>query len=153
MTVFGVENAAEADSAGPMNGVVRAYKGQTGEHFYTLSASEATNAGFTIEANPYFHLARYDIGGVGLLPFYRCYWHGAGKHFYTTSPSCEGAAAVNEGPLGLISPNAFDGGIPLYRMYQGASGDHFYTIDIYEALNASRMGYQFEAIVGYVWQN
>jgi hypothetical protein len=138
-------------SRGPGIGVARAYRAVTGEHFYTVSYAEAVNAGFTIEAYPYFTLAVEDFQQAGLVPFYRCNIPSAGKHFYTQSATCEGAPAINEGSMGLIANDAAYGAVPLYRLYNPLSGDHLYTVASAEITTAGAAGWRLEGIAGYVW--
>jgi hypothetical protein len=130
--------------------IVRAYHPSTGEHFYTVDADEATRAGFTIEYNPYFYLAT-DVGPAGtLVALNRCYLN-YGKHFYTTSSNCEGAAATPEGHLGYLSASATCGAVPLHRLNAPRRGDHLYTVDAAEIDRAHGLGYQDEGVIGFVW--
>jgi hypothetical protein len=138
-----------ADSIGDSIGIVRSYMPSTGEHFYTASYQEAVNAGFHIEAYPYYYLGAQSNGS--LVPFYRCYIPSIGKHFDTTSSACEGAPANNEGSLGFISRTPCDGAVPLHRLYAPSNGDHFYTIDGNEAGYAQTIGYHYEGVAGYVF--
>jgi hypothetical protein len=132
--------------------VTRAYRASTGEHFYTTSAAEAVNAGYALEASPYFYLATNDPQHDGFQPFYRCFIPSAGKHFYTQSVGCEGAPATNEGELGLVAEGPVLGSVPLYRLFNPASGDHFYTTSAAESQSAQlHAGYHYEAVAGYVW--
>src|SRR4051812_28747517 len=52
----GTSSSEAADSIGDSIGIVRSYMPSTGEHFYTASYQEAVNAGFRIEAYPYYYL-------------------------------------------------------------------------------------------------
>jgi hypothetical protein len=130
--------------------IVRAAQPVTGEHFYTVSYPEAVNAGFRVEAAPYFFLAPNDQG-VGLTPFYRCFIPSAGKHFYTQAVNCEGAPAFNEGALGFVANGPTCGATPLYRMYNPGNGDHLYTTSLDEVRTAGFLGYGLEGTAGWVW--
>jgi hypothetical protein len=147
------DSASAPDTAVTLttNAVVRANKPSTGEHFYTLSAAEATGAGFTIEADPYYFLAT-SAGPAGFVPFYRCYLPSVAKHFYTTSASCEGSGGTNEGALGDIASSTSCGATALYRLNKPAVNDHFYTIDPAERdLAVASFGYTYEGVAGFVW--
>jgi hypothetical protein len=107
-------------------------------------------AGFTFEAINYFGLEPQPR--AGFVPFYRCYWNGVGKHFYTQAANCEGADARNEGIIGYIASGPSAGTSPLYRMYSPNTADHLYTTWFDEVLLANlNNGYQYEGIVGYVY--
>jgi hypothetical protein len=138
---------AEAISTQPMNPIVRAYG--WGEHFYTLSGSEAAGARYTIESLMAFFLPPSQQAGT--VPFYRCWVASIGKHLYTVSPNCEGAGN-NEGALGFIATGPQDGTTPLYRLYY-TSGDHLYTTSAAERDSSQTGGYRYEGIAGYVWPN
>lgn len=136
------------DVAGCRIGVDRSYDATTGEHFYTTSDTEAACCGFTVETLDYYYL--YDAAQPGLVPFYRCVLT-SGFHFDTTSSTCEGASATNEGSMGWIATGAVCGSVPLYRLYNAASGDHLYTISAAEVTAAEASGYTLEFTAGYVW--
>jgi hypothetical protein len=136
------------DVAGCRIGVDRSYNPSTGEHFYTTSDSEAACCGYMVETLDYYYL--YSATQAGLVPFYRCAL-ASGMHLYTTSSTCEGAAATNEGSLGWIATAATCGAVPLYRLYDGSNGDHFYTTSSSEAAAAEAGGYVLEFTAGYVW--
>jgi hypothetical protein len=133
---------------GCRTGVDRSYDATTGEHFYTTSNSEASCCGFTVEALDYYYL--YSAQQSGLVPFYRCALT-SGFHLYTTSQTCEGASATNEGSMGWIASGPVCGSVPLYRLYNATNGDHFYTTSSAEESGAEAGGYVFEFIAGYVW--
>ena len=84
------------------------------------------------------------------MPFYRCLLTND-FHFYTTSSTCEGAGATNEGSMGWIASGAVCGSVPLYRLYNAASGDHLYTTSSAEVTSAEAGGYTLEFTAGYVW--
>lgn len=128
----------------------RTYNEVTGEHFYTANTNEADAAGFDFEVLGYFGLERQPR--EGFVPFYRCYWRPAGKHFYSRGVSCEGADANNEGIIGHIGATPRAGTIPLLRLYNPQNNDHLYTTDLDEpVLAVLNYGYQFEGIAGYVY--
>jgi hypothetical protein len=123
--------------------VHRAYKSP--QHFYTTDYTEGNSWGWHVELGYYFFL---DLdGGANRTPFYRCYFPSADRHFYTTSASCEGSGASNEGSLGNIFTTQLPSSVPLYRSYNAGTSDHFYTLDWNEA---HAPGYAFESIAGYV---
>ena len=123
--------------------VHRAFK--TPQHFYTTDYTEGNSWGYHIELGYYFFL---DLdGGANRTPFYRCYFPGLDRHFYTTDASCEIGGGTNEGSLGYIYTSQLPGSVPLYRSYNPSTSDHFYTIDWNEA---HAPGYNYEFIAGYV---
>jgi hypothetical protein len=149
-------SAAAAD-AGFGQAVGRYFHRRTGEHFYTANPGEAFAAGFVQEAFPYFFVGTHpDQFGDAVTALYRCRLR-AGKHFYTTNASCEGAPAVLEGVLGYVATTPFCGGLPLTRMFNRNNGDHFYTISAAEVqtlimqFERTGRGYVEEGIAGYVW--
>ncbi|MEZ4407319.1 MAG: hypothetical protein R3A52_12690 [Polyangiales bacterium] len=137
------------DRDGCRNAVHRSVHPSTGEHFYTVSSSEAACCGFRVENLNYYYL--YSASAPGLLPFYRCYMS-YGKHFYTTASNCEGISpGTVEGVLGYIATSASCGAVPLYRTFRPGNGDHFYTTSVSERNSALSSGYINEGIAGYVW--
>lgn len=126
--------------------VYRTYK--SGQHFYTSSANEATGAGFTIEfGGPYYWVDA--VNHNGFVPWYRCL-KGNGKHFYTTSSTCEGQKV--EGAMGWVATGAVAGAHPLYRLYSPSLGNHFYTTSASERDTvAQSFGYTYEGVACYVW--
>ena len=139
-------NGAVDDAlAGCRVGVHRSYNGNSGEHFYTTSASEAECCGFTLEAADYFFI--YTGPHPGLVGLQRCLG-GNGFHHYTTDPACEGLTL--EGTIGYVAPSPLAGARPLYRSFF-SSGDHFFTINEAEHRNAVASGAADEGIAAYVW--
>jgi len=136
------------DGASCRVGIHRSAK--SGQHFYTSSLSEASCCGFTLELQNFFYL--YSAATPGVVAFYRCLLAN-GRHFYTTSSSCEGTASTVEGIMGYIASSATCGAVPLYRLSH-PSASHFYTTDVGEKNNAvSSLGYVDEGIAGYVWKS
>jgi hypothetical protein len=130
--------------------VVRAYKDSTGEHFYTLSATEALNAGFMLEDNPYYFAAATSGPQAQFIAFHRCLLP-SGFHFDTTAPNCENSGGVHESDLGFVATTSTCGAIPLYRLL-GPYGDHLYTVSAAEKASAqAKNAYTYEGICGYVW--
>jgi hypothetical protein len=128
----------------------RAFHPDTSEHFYTADVSEASRAGFIIEAINYFGLDLF--GSRTRVPFFRCFLFDVGMHLYTTSPSCEGANARNEGIIGYIATQQDSDTIPLFRLFNPGTGDHFYTTSSDERLIALvARGYVNEGTSGFVY--
>jgi len=121
------------------------------EYFYTNSSTEAACCGFTVEALNYYYL--YSSGGADRTAFYRCYNPTVGRHFYTTSSTCEiwGAGAV-ESSIGHIATTATCGAVPLYRLYHGSYG-HLFTTEESERASKIGAGWKDEGITGYVWKS
>lgn len=134
------------DLLGCRIGVDRSFSAAQGWHFYTVSDAEASCCGYAVEGYDAFYL--YDAAQPGLVPFYRCVT-GAGAHFYSTDPACEGQ--TTEGSLGYIATSAVCGSVPLYRLANAAKGDHLYTTSMAEVTSAEAAGYVLESTVGYVW--
>jgi len=121
------------------------------DHFYTTSASEAACCGYAVETLNYYYL--YSSGAPDTVPFYRCYNKTIGRHFYTTSGTCEawGVGAL-EAPIGNIATAANCGSVPLYRLLSPTGGDHIFTIDPAERAALLPKGWKDEGIAGYVWR-
>lgn len=135
------------DLDGCRTAVHRFYKSSSGEHFYSVSASEGPGAGFAVEYSPYYHL--YASAQPGTVAFHRCVLS-SGFHFYTTSATCEGAPGSKlEGVMGYIATSATCGATALYRLVKG--NDHFFTTSTSERSSAMGSGYADEGIAGYVW--
>ena len=130
----------------PSVGVVRAYA--AGLHFYTTSATEATNAGLVIEANPYFYAATERPAASTFAALHRCVASN-GAHLYTTAADCEGSGLTFEADMGYVATTPVCGAVALHRLYNGT--DHLYTVSAAEAASAQGVGYVFEGIAGYVW--
>ena len=125
----------------------RSLNDTSGEHFYSGDAGEAACCGFRVEYSSFFYLASGD--GPGRAPFYRCYL-ASGFHFYTQSPTCEGAGgAILEFAIGYVETAGGGGSVPLYRLVRG--DDHFYTTSAGEHDFAVSVGYASEGLAGYVY--
>jgi hypothetical protein len=126
------------------------HRSRSGDYFYTSSASEAACCGYVVENLNYYYL--YNDGGADRTAFYRCYNSSLGRHFYTTSSTCEvwGAGAV-EGIIGQIGTTPTCGSVPLYRI-RGTMG-HMFTTDAGERATAIAGGWIDEGIAGYVWKS
>lgn len=136
--------AVNADTTAARGRFYRSYNGPGG-HFYTLSKSEAVNAGFTIEATHW--ISAQNVAGT--VPFYRCYRASYYRHFLTTSANCESAPnTYNEGIVGYIHTSQAPGTVPFYRRYSPGSNDHLYSLDFYEGSN---LGYNYEGVAGYIY--
>lgn len=118
------------------------------EHFYTTDATEAGCCGYTVENSPYFWL--YSSSQPDTTAFYRCYDASLGRHFYTTSSTCEvwGASAL-EGTMGFIGTKEVCGATALYRLTK--NNDHLFTIDAAEKAGAISGGWIDEGVAGWVW--
>ncbi|KAJ3505653.1 hypothetical protein NLJ89_g7307 [Agrocybe chaxingu] len=94
---------------------------------------------------------------VPLLRGYNGAWR---DHFYTTSLDEMNNAVKNigftaEGTAAYVflGTTGSDGTIPFYRLFNGPHTDHFYTTTAAEVSSASRLGYDYEGIAGYIYQN
>lgn len=142
-------SSTSSSSGSPSGGsevpVYRFYKASTGEHFFSLSPTEGTSAGFVSEGTGFNVYST--AWTTGMIPLYRCYVLNF-MHFISDEANCEGAAgAVLEGSYGYVFPTQASGTTPLYRFFNPATGDHLETTDYSEGSNA---GYKFEFILGYV---
>src|SRR2546421_1250785 len=130
----------------------------TGDHFYTTSKDERSNAiarfGYVAEG-----IACYvdDTQASGAVPLYRLYSSTTGDHFYTTSATERDNAVARsgyrvEGIAGYVYDAQASGTVPLYRLYSTKSGDHFYTTSATERDNGiAAFGYQLESTACYVF--
>ena len=133
------------EGAGCRVGIHRAWGG--GDHFYTRDRAEAMRTPYSVETLDYFHL--YDRPAPGLVPFYRCR-KGNGKHYYTRNASCDGH--TRESVLGHLAEGEGCGAVPLYQLFRSETGDHLYTTGASERDAATRGGYAYQRIAGYVWR-
>ncbi len=115
------------------------YRFYNGEHFYSLSADEGTNAGYIYEGVG-FKTFSSNANLSDVTALYRCI--AGGHHFVSTDPNCEGQA--NEGSYGYIFTKKIGNSIPLYRFY--GPGDHLITTNAGEAGGV----YTPEGILGFV---
>ncbi len=141
-------NGACDDLDGCRVGVHRSFGG---EYFYTSNATEASCCGLTVESMNNFYL--YSAGGADREALYRCYNSSVGRHFLTTSSTCEvwGAGAV-EGVIGHIATKAICGSVPFYRLWSASYG-HFFTTDAGERAAKLAAGWTDEGVRGYVWKS
>ena len=138
------------------DGVVPLYRSwnpQTGDHFYTVNASESQRAaglGYQAEGTEGC-LATRPV----LVPLYRMFNVQVHDHFYTTSAEEKGRARglgyVEEGIEGYCSASRLPGTEPLYRLFNAQAHDHFYTTSAAERDRARGLGYVEEEIACYVW--
>lgn len=143
----GASNCSTVNGGAPTATRARFYRTYSGAggHFYTVSKSEAVNAGFTIEATHWVEANNVS----GTVPFYRCYRRGPFRHFLTTSASCENASdTVQEGIVGYIYTYQAPGTVPFYRRYSPSANDHLFSLSSSEGSN---VGYNYEGIAGYVY--
>lgn len=121
--------------------VYRFFSKKTGEHFFSSSSTEGTNAGFSAEGVAFtVHFAKTATADVAL---YRCFT--GVKHFISINSSCEGSRV--EGTYGYVSSSLITGTTALYRFYLKSNGDHLITTSKGEGLNN---GYVLEGVLGYV---
>jgi hypothetical protein len=126
---------APAGSGTPITGntvpVYRLFRPTTGEHLYTINATERdsfTAAGWIYEGEAWYTPAQSDI------PVYRLYHKEADYHHYTTGNAERGAliaAGWEDQGIGWYS----GGQTPLYRLYNPAAtpaGSHHYTMSAEE---------------------
>ncbi|MCP4136638.1 MAG: hypothetical protein GY754_37050 [bacterium] len=113
----------------------RLYSSSSGDHFYTISASEKDRAvkyfGYTFEGVEGY-LYKNQASMPNLVPLYRLHNGSVGDHFYTTSET-DKDKAVNlygyqyEYIAGFVFTGPWFDRLPLYRLYHSGTGDHFYT--------------------------
>lgn len=138
------------------DGVVPLYRSwnpQTGDHFYTINASESQSAaglGYQAEGTEGC-LATRPV----LVPLYRMFNVQVHDHFYTTSAAerdrARGLGYVEESLEGYCSASRLPGTEPLYRLFNAQVHDHFYTTRAAERDRALGLGYAEEEITCYVW--
>ncbi len=136
------------DVDGCRRGIHRSSKAT--DQFYTDSATEAACCGYSVHSLNYFYL--YASSAPDTIAFYRCYSSSEGRHFYTTSGTCEvwGAGAV-ESVIGFIGTKETCGSVPLYRLWSG-SGGHLFTTDPAERASRIASGWKDEGTAGFVWK-
>lgn len=138
----------------------RLLNSKTGNHFYTTSADEATNA-VTAFQFTYQSIAGSVASGPStdcqLQPVYRLYKSGKkDDHFYTTNDFEATTAAAKFGytreGIAFYCASAINqcgATLAFNRYYQGS--DHFYTTDLTEGHRISAAGGSFEGIMCYIW--
>lgn len=98
---------------------------QGNNHFVTGSVIEGLSNGFE-----FYGIAwnTYATQVSGTVPLYRCDIVSGNHHFATTSSTCEGSGARNEGIYGYISLSPTPGTTPLVRYYNSSTGDFYDSI-------------------------
>ncbi len=129
--------------------MLRYYNPNSGEHFYTSSASEAYNivdSGWNGEGVAWYAPVK------SKTPVYRLYNPNAGDHHYTTSRT-EKENLVKAGwkyeGIGWYSDD--NKGVPLYRLYNpnAKAGAHHYTTSLSEKNKLASAGWKYEGIAWY----
>ena len=122
--------------------VYRMYNAYTGEHFFTMSASEKeTLSGNTGSGWIYEGVAwnAYSTQTSGCSPVYRLCNSGSWLHFFTNNEaeraSLKNSGWIDEG-IAWYSPSYSDA--PSYRLYNESSGQHFFTTNINECVSVLR---------------
>jgi hypothetical protein len=124
--------------------LLRAYHPASGDHFYTVSASEHQNAvanlGYVNEGTACWVPA---ASAAGAIPLLRSFNPQVSDHFYTTSAAEHQNAVshlgyVNEGVACHVFAANQAGTTPFFRMYNAEVSDHFYTISAVERTNAQQ---------------
>ncbi|CAA7262499.1 unnamed protein product [Cyclocybe aegerita] len=95
------------------------------------------------------------------VPLLRSWNGGWGDHFYTTDQNAMNNAVNNlgftaEGTAAYVFPGTTgsDGAIPFYGLWAPDRLDHFYTTAAADVTSSIRLyGYEYEGIVGYIYQN
>jgi hypothetical protein len=126
----------------------RLYNPNSGEHFYTSSASEKATL---VSAGWHYEGIGWTAPSTSTTPVYRLYNPNAGDHFYTTSAS-ERDSLVSAGwNYEGVSCNSASSssGVPVYRLYNPNSGTHFYTTSSSEKENLVSLGWHYEGIGWY----
>ena len=131
----------------------RLYNPNSGEHFYTIIASEKDNvvkAGWTYEGIAWTAPASSDT------PVYRLYNPNSGEHFYTTKiDERDSLTPLGWRYEGIAWYSADEDAVPVYRLYNpnatGAyeAGAHFYTMDEDERDLLDELGWNYEGIGWY----
>lgn len=140
---------AQAEGDAQLSPVFRLYNQYSGQHLYTLSASERNGLvplGWNYEGVGWQSLSEGN-------PVYRVYNPNSGEHFYTMS-SAEKANLVklgwrDEGTAwgsGLSSDASL---IPVYRQYNPNSGLHNYTVSEEENASLVKEGWRAEGVAWY----
>ena len=126
----------------PINPVYRFFQGQSNDHFYTLSASEAQglrdnpNSGYSYEGIPWATPSK----GAGTIDTFRFYSTANGEHFLTTSANerdllieangeyrYEGVAFQTFDSTAATFASVAAGLVTLERFYNTNSGAHHFS--------------------------
>jgi hypothetical protein len=124
----------------------------SGDHLYTLSATEGTPYGYTLEDLDYFRVtsATGDPSapdpGYGLL--FRCLVNN--HHYLSRNAYCE-VGIKAEGPVGRVATWQMGGTVPLYRTRNPQNGDRLATTSAAERTATLNAGWINEGDLGYVW--
>ena len=127
----------------------RVYNPNSGEHFYTASASERdhlSRLGWKYEG------VAWQAPLTSYLPVYRLYNPNAGEHHYATSTyECDylvGAGWKLEG-IGWYADDNY--ATPVYRLYNphAYANNHHYTVDLNESNWLRSLGWIYEGIGWY----
>lgn len=147
--------------------LLRLFRSETDNHFYTNSETEAQNSvtslNYVREQSPgRIVLSASDCScGKNFIAIHRLYKidrNGSKEdHLYTNSTqesynAVNGLGYIRESVGFYCSPNQFYCGatIPLYRYYRGF--DHFYTTDLDEGNESIKStGGKYEGILCYIW--
>lgn len=118
-----------------------------GHHFYA-PAAEPDPAGWAKEGIRFVTWARKTSSNHTSL--YRMFRPGGG-HFYTTNPqernSVIARGFVDEGHIGYVYTQKFDGLVALHRWWKPKLDRHFYSTSKEEG---DRAGFTYEGVIGYV---
>jgi hypothetical protein len=127
----------------------RLYNPNSGEHFYTSSASEKTTL---VSAGWHYEGIGWTAPSVSSTPVYRLYNPNAGDHFYTSDASeRDHLVSVGWNYEGIGWQSADSSGVPLYRQYNpnAIAGSHNYTTDKSESDKLVSLGWHYEGIAWY----
>lgn len=132
---------------------------RTGNHFYTTSSDEATNAvaalHFTYQGKA--GSVATSSSNCQLQPVYRLYKSGKrDDHFYTTSDFEATTAVANsgytrEGIAYYCASGLNECGATLAFNRYNQGNDHFYTTDLTEGHNTVATGGSYEGVMCYIW--
>lgn len=135
------------DKINNLKSVYRIYNPNSGEHFYTLIASEAYHleeSGWKYEDVSWYAPNSGDS-------VYRLYNPNAGDHFYTKSASERNDLTSAGWRYEGVSWYAASSGVAVYRLYNpnAIAGAHHYTTDESEKNSLVQRGWRYEGIAWY----
>lgn len=148
---YSSQSVSSFDQAADLPVVFRLYQPASGNHFYTMSSIEATQAlrlGYVEEGVPFAN----EQSRPALIDVFRFYDAEIGDHFYTTSTEERDAVMARlsnyryEGSAFQVAASDDLGTAPIHRFFSAETGDHLYSANPFEGLAS---GYVYEGIAWY----
>lgn len=148
---YAAQSIAAYDQDNGLPVVFRLFNPGTGDHFYTSSSIEATQAigyGYREEGVPF----SAESGSDQLVDVLRLYNPRSGNHLYTTNAAerdsllASDSGFQDEGVAFQAYDAPMEGATAVHRYYLDGVADHFYTTSLGEGVAA---GYRYEGVAWY----